>query len=122
MATWHTVESAREQWPDAPVDEDGGDEQLTELLAVAKDAILAFAPVSTSPSLVVVDDILVPSEDDVPDGYRMGQLLQARNVWNSSRAGAAGDMDGGSYGLTSFPLDWQVRQLVRPKRGRPVVG
>jgi hypothetical protein len=124
MATWHTVTSARNEWADAPYDEDGGDATLTELLAVAKAAVQAFAPdPATSPSFIIVDDILVPVDDvTIPDGYRRAQLMQARNVWNSSRAGASGDFDDGSFGLSSFPLDWQVRQLIRPKRAVPVIG
>ena len=209
MAEWHTVESARDEWPDAPVDyEDGGDDILTTLLAVSKEAVLAFAPVvtSTAPAPVELtaggwivelsgeegglvtatlavpaleagsaESVLVPEEfrplgapayvppgaqaqgrftnDDnetflltanppglidfsmtwqaadtsawaaiVPDSYRQAQLMQARNVWNASKASPSGDFDGASYGLTSFPLDWMVRQLLRPKRGVPVLG
>ena len=110
MAQWHTIESARDEWPDAPYDEDGGDTQLENLLELAKDAVVAFAP--------AVDDPLV----EIPAGYRQAQLLQARNVWNSSKASPTGDFDGTSYGLTSYPLDWQVRQLTRPKQGKPVIG
>lgn len=210
MANWHTIESARDEWPDAPVDyEDGGDDTLAGLLAVAKDAVVAFAPVSnlivpdpysaTSvepdvatmslapvggfvsatvsvpngdafsdevlfalPASYVPDDYVTFASQDgritaytpdagiatlrvsvapgagpaslamawvpsipfgnIPEGYRKAQLLQARNVWNSSKASPQGDFDSGSYGLSSFPLDWQVRQLIRPKRGRPVLG
>jgi hypothetical protein len=124
MATWHTVETARNEWADAPYDEDGGDAILTELLAVARTAVQAFAPdPATSPTYIIVDGIPVLVDDEtIPDGYRRAQLLQARNVWNSSRAGASGDFDDGSFGLSSFPLDWQVRQLIRPKRAVPVIG
>ena len=48
--------------------------------------------------------------------------MQARNVWNSGKASPTGDFDGGQYSLTTFPLDWQVRQLIRPKVGKPVIG
>jgi hypothetical protein len=110
MAQWHTVASARDEWPDAPVDEDDGDDLLTSLLAVAQDAVIAYAPAVETPLT------------DIPDGYRHAQLMQARNVWNSSKAKPSGDFDGGEYGLSSFPLDWQVRQLIRPKRGKPWIG
>lgn len=116
---WHTVASARNQWPDAPFDEDGGDTTLTELLSIAQAAVLAFAPVPTE-EYVIVDDVIVPADPTViPDSYRMAQLMQARNVWNSSRASAGGDFDAGSFGITSFPLDWQIRQLIRPKQAVP---
>jgi hypothetical protein len=125
MAIWHTVESARDQWADAPYDEDGGDDTLTELLVVAQGAVLAFAPVLTESEddLILIDGILVPNDGEViPTNYRVAQLMQARNVWNSSKASpGTGEFDNGSYGLSSFPLDWQIRQLLRPKQGRPVI-
>lgn len=110
---WHTVASARDQWPDAPFDEDGGDDTLTQLLEISKEAVLAFAPVSTDPAY---------DPDVPPEAWRMAQLMQARNIWNSGRASAGGDFDAGTFGVTSFPLDWQIRQLIRPKRAVPVIG
>lgn len=110
MATWHTIESARDQWVDAPLD----DEQLEELLDVAKDAVLAYAPSD--------EDIDPDDPDEIPTRYRVAQLMQARNVWNSSAASPTGDFDGAGYGLTTFPLDWQVKQILRPRSvfGGPV--
>lgn len=198
MAQWHSVESAREQWVDAPWDEDGeGSTLLQSLLDAAREAVLAFAPATTetAPTPVTLTDgawtvdlsgsgdvvqailtateagvasfvipeefrpvglpgvtngttvtyfsgagvldatadapatvtmlwtAATPSEEaPVPDGYPMAQLLQAKNIWNSGKASPSGDFDGGQYSLTTFPLDWQVRQLIRPKRGRPVIG
>lgn len=52
MAEWHTKESIREEWPDADQIED---DLLEELLEVAKDAVLAYAPA-------------LPEEEDVIDG------------------------------------------------------
>lgn len=109
MATWHTLETARNEWADAPFDEDGGNAILTELLAIAQGDVLAFAPDGATP----------PEPDAVPDGWRRAQLMQAKNIWNADRAGASSDLDDGSFGLTSFPLDWKVRQLIRPKTAVP---
>ena len=108
MATWHTTDSARYEWADAPSD----DGELDNLLDVAKSAVVAYAP-----ALVVTE----PPTDDVPTSYRVAQLMQARNVWNSSNASTSGQNDGSEYGLASFPLDWQIRQILRPKRGVPVI-
>lgn len=56
----------------------------------------------------------------VPDRYVAAQVLQTRAL---VRAGIAdtGDMTGG-YGetVTVFPMDWQVKALLRPA-GKPVV-
>lgn len=105
MATWHTPETARDQWVDAPLH----DEQLQQLLDVAKQAVLAYAPVITDPN-------------EPPTSYVVAQLMQARNVWNSGKATPSGDFDGGGYGLTTHPLDWQIKQILRPRSvfGGPV--
>jgi hypothetical protein len=110
MASWHDETSAQDEWPDAPVDEDGGTSRLSTILEAAKDAVLSYAP----------EQEVVPV--DIPAGWREAQLKQAQNIWNASKASPSGDFDGGQYGLSTFPLDWSVRQLIRPKRGRPVIG
>jgi hypothetical protein len=114
MATWHTVESARDQWPDAPSDfGDSGDDTLLELLAVAREAVLAYAPIPP-----VTDPPAGP--DVIPDGYRAAQLKAARNSWTTARVSQDGFADGGQFGLESQFLPWH--QDVRPKRGRPWIG
>lgn len=103
MSTWHTLESARGQWADAPLDDDS----LGELLEVAQVAVLAYAPA------------LTPADpEDIPVSYRSAQLMQARNVWNSGQASPSGGdgFDNIGYGLTTtHPLDWQIKQLLRPR-------
>lgn len=114
MADWYTLEEARDEWSDAPI----VDEQLQHLLDVAQSAVLTFA----HDRYTGQPDADPPVAPVAPTtGMRQAQLLQARNVWNSSAAGASGDLDGGGYGISTFPLDWQVRQLIRPKHGKPVI-
>lgn len=105
MAEWHTLDSARDQWDDAPLDDD----YLQELLDVAKDAVLTYGHALTE-------------EEAVPTRYRVAQLMQARNIFNASKASAGGDLDGSSFGISTAPLDWQVKQLIRPRSlfGGPV--
>lgn len=103
---WVTLSWARGEWRDAPTD----DAQLFDLLELAKDQCLAFAPVLAEGALV-------------PVGYRKGQMMQARNIWNASKV----DPSNGSFGsdtfvLRPFPLDWMVKQQLRPARGIPQVG
>lgn len=100
MATWLTGDEARVLWRDAPAD----DTTLDLYLEAAKIAVLAFAPDHN------------PVED-VPANYRLAQLMQARNTYNAGKASPGGDFDGSSFGLTTMPLDWQVKQLLRPQRG-----
>lgn len=57
----------------------------------------------------------------VPSAWRLAQALQARAL---ARAGIVGtDNQTGIYGegVTVFPMDWTVKALLRPKRGKPVV-
>lgn len=59
----------------------------------------------------------------VPEHYIAGQVLQTRALVRAGIAGS-GDQTGG-YGeqtVTVFPLDWTVKQLLRPRRGRPYFG
>jgi hypothetical protein len=102
--TWHDAESARDQWSDAPLDDD----TLDDLLEVARVAVLAYAPVMAEGA-------------EIPVSYAAAQLMQARNVWNSSKVSTSGEFGGGDYVLRPHPLDWQVKQLIRPRRAVPRV-
>jgi hypothetical protein len=101
MADWHTPESVRAFWKDAPPD----DVVLETYLATAKAAVLAYAP-------ALPEDAV-----GVPDSYPLAQYLQARNIWNSGKASPNGGFDGSEYGISAYPLDWQVKQILRPQRG-----
>lgn len=99
---WHTLASARAEWPDAAgID----DRRLFVLLTIARDEVLTYAP-------------RLPAGTLVPLPYREGQLLQARNRLNAARVGPSGSTgaDDG-FQLSPFPLDWTVKQLLRPQSG-----
>lgn len=93
---WHSLDSARDEWRDAPLD----DPALFAVLESAKDQCLAFAPAVT----------LVPAR------YRQAQLMQARALWNSGHVNSDGALGGGDVTVTVFPMDWTVKNLLRPKR------
>lgn len=103
MATggaWLTADDAEllgHLWPDAPV----GADVLELYLDAAREACEAYAPP-------------VPTAG-VPSSWRIAQAYQARNTYNAGAAAPGGDLDGGGYGITAYPLDWTVRQLLRPK-------
>lgn len=111
MAGWHDTESVRKFWKDAPADED----VLNAYLTAARDAVLAYAPTIDGDQYTVEDGMIVPTE--IPDRYALAQAMQARNTWNSIKASPGGEMDGSSYGISAYPLDWSVKQLLRPQRG-----
>jgi hypothetical protein len=102
---WHDPDTARAEWadaPDAPLDE-GQPDPLVEHLEVAKQAVLAYAPALADP-------------EQPPENYRLAQLLQAKNTWNAAYASPSGDFDGmGGFSLSTHPLDWQIRQILRPR-------
>jgi hypothetical protein len=99
--TWVNLDFAHDRWTDSK----GMDDYvLTTYLEAAQDACEAFAPVVADPL-------------NVPMSYRIAVVAQARSIW---RAIELGNQDGGvgadGYVVPTFPLDWQVQQLLRPKR------
>jgi hypothetical protein len=102
---WLTLAMARRLWPDAPRD----DVALFLLLDTARVACEAYAPAL---------DVGVA----FPSNYLEAQLAQARSVWNLMQTAPQTDAIG--YDQTAvrvYPLDYNVRQLLRPKTGKPVM-
>jgi hypothetical protein len=99
---WHSLDSARADWEQAPA----SDVTLHNLLETARIECQAFAPARAM----------------VPANYRAAQLLQARNSLNAGQVQPSGDFGSESFQMTPFPLDWKVKQLLRPLTGRPLVG
>jgi hypothetical protein len=95
---WQTIESARLVWRDAPSE----DEYLFRLLETARIQCEAFAP-----------DYEVP----VPPNYRQAQLLQARALWASGNVSQNDSLGGEGMSVSVFPMDWTVKNLLRPKHG-----
>lgn len=92
-----------ELWPDSVALDSV---TLAHLLDVARSACAAYAPQTPA---------------DIPASWRQAQAMQARAL---SRAGVVGPGDQlGTEGITVtvYPLDWTVRQLLRPRRGCPVI-
>lgn len=112
MTSWHDTESAATQWPDAPDD----DAVLKELLEVARGQVVAYSPHSKT------DPVVEAASDVVPVAYRLAQLRQAQNLWAAGSTSPDGGIgDGESFTLTPHPLDWHVKQIIRPKGGAPRV-
>ncbi|MBO1770459.1 hypothetical protein [Agrococcus sp. TF02-05] len=102
---WHTLDTARASgWADAV---DMSDLELHRLLETAKVDVLAYAPA-------------LPLDAPVPERYKAAQLMQARNRHNAGLANpASGEPGLEGFGMTVFPLDWQIKQLLRPIQGVP---
>lgn len=115
MAEWHDIDSVRDDWIDAPLDDD----VLAELLAVAKGDVMAYAFKSDREAYEAATE---EEPYDVPDRLRLAQRRQSENIWNAGRVDASGGIgDGGDFVMKPHPLDWHVKQLVRPRRAVPRV-
>lgn len=94
---WHNVITARMEWDGAPKP----DGTLHRLLEVARDQVEAYAP-------------SIADGAPIPERYRAAQLIQARNTWNASLTNGDGQVDAGGFVVNVRPLDWAVKQLIRP--------
>lgn len=105
MAAWVTNEYARDRWDDA----NGLDDSVLEAhLASAQEECEAFAPV-------------LPQDAEVPERYREAVVIQARSTWQRFKGTQDGGIGPDGYIVQTFPLDWVVRQKLRPRRGFPVI-
>lgn len=101
---WHTLDSARATgWADAVSMADVG---LHQLLESARRDVEAYAP-------ALVDGA------PIPQAYRDAQLMQARNRHNAENVDPASGEGFDNFAIAPRPLDWQVKQLLRPRRGKP---
>jgi hypothetical protein len=70
-----------------------------------------------------VDDRRLFEDAAIPARYRAGQLMQAQNLYNAGavdpNTGVEGSGD--TFALRPYPLDWMVKQVLRPAKGTPVV-
>lgn len=55
----------------------------------------------------------------VPDNYRHAQALQARALFRAGIAGSNDQIGMDGMSITVFPMDWTVKALLRPRRGKP---
>lgn len=101
-SNWATLADARKLWRDAPAD----DGVLWFYLEAAEVAVAAYAPDPNDWPWSLPEPPIV-----------LAQVMQARSIYNAVAASPSGDFDGSGYGLTAIPLDWQVKQLLRPQRG-----
>lgn len=113
MADWFTFDSDDAavidrlvlEWPDAPLDRP---ETCGMLLEVAREQIIAFAP-------VLDEDATIPAR------YVYAQLQQAINLWNAGRVSSGGDVGVDGFMFVPRPLDKTIRTAIRPVDGKPDV-
>lgn len=55
---------------------------------------------------------------EIPANYFAAIIMQARNIFNAGKSPVqGGDFDGSGYGVTTYPLNWDVKQMLRPELG-----
>ena len=96
---WLTLEQARSQWADAPLD----DIFLWQILETAKAQCIAYAPA-----------MLLGAP--VPLNYVQAELLQARAIYQSVQANQQDNIGVEGFQVRVFPLDFTIRAMLRPKR------
>ena len=103
---WLTVPEARSSWRDAP----SSDPVLYRLLASARVAVQSWGR--------EVGEAVERPTDNLVDA----QQAQARNTWNAVKSDPANQGIGDEgFVLRPFPLDWTVKNLIRPQSAKPVV-
>lgn len=136
---WVTPSEARKLWKSAPADDDVLAIHLDAAQAACEtylDSIVVRVPLAPAtgwieeppgsgayvwgtPSLDAQSIPTFPTSAAVPGNFKLAAVLQARNAFNAGQAAPSpgGEFDNGGYGISSYPLDWQVKQLLRPIRG-----
>lgn len=103
--TWNTLPQVRAGWDDAPLDDD----LLGRLLQAAHEQVEAYAPE-------------LPAGAQVPARYAEAEALQVRALWQAhEREGDVIGFGESGYAVRVRPLGSEVRGLLRPRRGVPVI-
>lgn len=107
MDGWHSISTMKNEWSNRL-----NDVQAYSVLSAARVAIEEYGWTGAG------SGVNLP-----PLRARQAQLLQARNIYNAAIADPANrDAEGNLFITTPFPLDHNIRQILRPRRAVPVVG
>lgn len=104
---WADREDARRHWKDSARIPDA---TLDELLSAVFEPLVKFAPP------------LDPAAASIPWNYVHAQILAARDLYTAMQRDTGDVVGVGEYAVRVRELSSTVRQLLRPKRGRPGIG
>lgn len=104
MATWAAVDDVRARWEDAPLD----DEVLESMLEAAHEQCVAYAPA-------------LAADAPVPRRYVEAEVIQVRALYQAQERDGDVIGYGDGYAVRVRPLGQDVKSLLRPRRGVPVV-
>lgn len=106
MANWYTETSIQNVWRESQAMSSA---ERTELLAVAREECEAYA---------YAEDIKDPS--NIPARVALAHRLHAQAIWNSQKTtGRDDDNTLSGQTVTVYPMDWQVKQHLRPRGAVP---
>lgn len=108
---WYTLDTAREDWTDAPAD----DTILQAVLDAAKTSVLDFDAGYCWRLAGTEGDFPGDYPDGaVPAALVMAHLMQARRVWAASKVQPSTD-DDVEFVAQPISLDWFIKQVAHPK-------
>lgn len=104
---WLTNETQIEPyWPEWQW---AGDGQVEAALSAAADQCAAFAP-----------DPAGTGDVQIPERFKLAQVMQARALYRAGLVRQDNQIGVDGQTVTVFPMDWQVKALLRPKT-KPVL-
>lgn len=106
LVGWVDTETDLNEWLDRP-----DEPELTLYLTAAYEQCLAYLPTKNSDGVV---HTVVPIP--LPRTYILAQIFQARALYRSALAGSGDTMGGSELGVTVYPMDLTVKNLLRPRR------
>jgi len=98
-----------QDWADAPENP----ATLARYLRAAHVQCLDFLPHEIDP---VAGELGPTIPNPVPDTYVLAQIMQARALYRSMLAGSGDAIGADGLSVTVFPMDWTVKNLLRPRR------
>jgi hypothetical protein len=104
LVGWVETDTVADFWPEA---EDLVDAVLVSYLQAAYEQCVAYLPAVPLPTPLIMT---AP-----PERYVQAQIMQARALYRSNVAGS-GDQLAEGQAVTVFPMDWTVKNLLRPKK------
>lgn len=104
LDTWAQIDDVRDRWEDAPLD----DNVLTSMLRAAHRQVLAYAPALAAGA-------------PIPAAYLEAEVLQLRSLWNAQERDGDVLGYGDGFAVRVRPLGQDVKSLLRPRRGVPVI-
>lgn len=110
-AGWATPDQVMDGWADAPLDR----ERLHLLMASAQRTCEEYAPALPA---VVIDGVPVVV---VPANYTLAVVMQTRAWGEAAKRESDVIGFGDGFAIRARPLSADVKALLRPKRGTPVV-